>query len=1632
MGEAEQKDKEKADKAEKRVKAKEKAFKQNGNEKAEKALIAAEKKSKTAEHVFAAAQDELEKEEGNEEENTEKEEKQVCQVAKDQMKRVDLALVSLEKAKLMVEKSKVRLQRAKELAKLDPATKNLNTVKVVEGKLKSKGVTVNKSKAKLSSLKDKEKKTKERCTKSKKKVDEIKVKENNEKVRIAEEKNKSMLEKEKKDKAKEKAAKEKTAKKEAKAKSQANKAEEKSEKINEQLQKQMEKQKKAEAKVDANAMKSCPPSLIKEKEDKVAYMKKIVSRAAEWVDKAQCAVDKGTNLVQQSPTPDLIERLKLAEKQLIKAHGKKKKADVRKGKTSTDLKQTKDSCAKIKTMETAKLKAEASKQKAEEKQNKAEITAKEKKAKSMEDTSDHATKGLERANKAEESTNKKHQDATEKLAKVKNEYNDLAEANRAKSPLAQFEHVMKQVKRAKSNKQRIDGQVSKLESIVKDSQELVSQFPTSGNNEKLQQAKQALSSTKDKQKAAADKVEKYSQELAKAKALYDKMSAAEKQKEKYRAAEKLADDKDQEAQTKVEMSEKRVKTEDSRQNRERLEKARATEKFQEKAANDAAASLTATENTLKQLSEANVVDPKVMAAQKAAKASAAEKASAKMTLLANTIADQLIKAQTESAMSTTASNIAAVKSLEDKLAATKTKVEELHRKMIKYHQEAAVAKSRASLAEAVSREKAHKKTQQKEVQVTERAAEATTNRNGAVINAKESERKYKRLQNEKAHKLYVLAQKEENSSTREFNKAEAAELEVAKEVAESTDTVTKAIRKHAHDAETMVSERVTATDVAKKTAVKAKAELVEAQKEAATNPCPECLERVEKASVKEEAAKSDFEDQKVDLGKSKAHESFEKGRLTIQENIFTACGASNKAKLAAVAAERKFSVHQAILKRALEGCEKDNVDLEHNQRIVSMEFISAVDWSGKTCQAVAPWVSNEAKCSGLYQELLAFLRAHIKKMQTETKAVVGAENKKLEAQKKQLEVLQENSGKPCTKQGAKSCVEEAAQNQKRLVFAKADKEKQAVLLQVASDDYNEWRQVTVENRYEDVVAEASAAKLHATTATTNKKKNCPTRTNELDGKEKKWKQKMQKLVDQNDNKEKSIKAEERKSEEAKTKQEIKAKTEEQKYKDSQTEKSFKAFQEQTQKEEVADKQEKKEKEKAAKEAEKERQAKARTKQTPGTCAEQAKEAREKVNKLLTEEGVTRKASQKKYAAMVAAAEIVKENGTQENLQALKTAEVEYRKAKEVSADATLAVAKQRGVERCAKVKCAAQKEKTSDDVEAAVNKKMITLDKGMRKASMMQDTTEIAMKVSTKEADQKKYMAASAHYKGSKQKQKVVIEKLVTAKEDRVKAHTAIISAYGKQDFEYRIKEKTAKEHKVAADAASKETAQKRDAAQLAARLNPTSECSGKLLLTQKHHKEAEVKVTEAIAINKRRKSGEAIVKQQVKLSKLTWNYCNASEAYHQSYLMRLERVASQSAVFAEAKTKWEQKIQGFNERNGERASAASISNAGTAEKLCEEAVVWLRNAKRCKRSVENYKKFYAKQPTCKLSEIEDGLAHEMKRVTISLAAATKASGGCAAYIKKHKSVEESWKETILKREKGEKAASSKMEKQGK
>merc|ERR1711968_363667 len=98
---------------------------------------------------------------------------------------------------LMVEKSKVRLQRAKELAKLDPATKNLNTVKVVEGKLKSKGVTVNKSKAKLSSLKDKEKKTKERCTKSKKKVDEMK--------------------------AKEKAAKEKTAKKEAKAKSEANK-----------------------------------------------------------------------------------------------------------------------------------------------------------------------------------------------------------------------------------------------------------------------------------------------------------------------------------------------------------------------------------------------------------------------------------------------------------------------------------------------------------------------------------------------------------------------------------------------------------------------------------------------------------------------------------------------------------------------------------------------------------------------------------------------------------------------------------------------------------------------------------------------------------------------------------------------------------------------------------------------------------------------------------------------------------------------------------------------------------------------------------------------------------------------------------------------------------------------------------------------------------------------------------------------------------------------------------------------------------------------------------------------------------------------------------------------------------------
>merc|ERR1712100_524378 len=127
------------------------------------------------------AQDELAKEEGNEEENTEKEEKQVCQVAKDQMKRVDLALVSLEKAKLMVEKSKVRLQRAKELAKLDPATKNLNTVKVVEGKLKSKGGTVNKSKAKLSSLKDKEKKTKERCTKSKKKVDEMKVKENNEK-----------------------------------------------------------------------------------------------------------------------------------------------------------------------------------------------------------------------------------------------------------------------------------------------------------------------------------------------------------------------------------------------------------------------------------------------------------------------------------------------------------------------------------------------------------------------------------------------------------------------------------------------------------------------------------------------------------------------------------------------------------------------------------------------------------------------------------------------------------------------------------------------------------------------------------------------------------------------------------------------------------------------------------------------------------------------------------------------------------------------------------------------------------------------------------------------------------------------------------------------------------------------------------------------------------------------------------------------------------------------------------------------------------------------------------------------------------------------------------------------------------
>merc|ERR1711871_1446711 len=130
MGEAEQKDKEKADKAEKRVKAKEKAFKQNGNEKAEKALIAAEKKSKTAEHVFAAAQDELEKEEGNEEENTEKEEKQVGHINKAEAqergaKRRSLAKKNVEMQGKHLKKAKMQAKMAAKLISENPSPKNM-------------------------------------------------------------------------------------------------------------------------------------------------------------------------------------------------------------------------------------------------------------------------------------------------------------------------------------------------------------------------------------------------------------------------------------------------------------------------------------------------------------------------------------------------------------------------------------------------------------------------------------------------------------------------------------------------------------------------------------------------------------------------------------------------------------------------------------------------------------------------------------------------------------------------------------------------------------------------------------------------------------------------------------------------------------------------------------------------------------------------------------------------------------------------------------------------------------------------------------------------------------------------------------------------------------------------------------------------------------------------------------------------------------------------------------------------------------------------------------------------------------------------------------------------------------------
>jgi len=103
------------------------------------------------------------------------------------------------------------------------------------------------------------------------------------------------------------------------------------------------------------------------------------------------------------------------------------------------------------------------------------------------------------------------------------------------------------------------------------------------------------------------------------------------------------------------------------------------------------------------------------------------------------------------------------------------------------------------------------------------------------------------------------------------------------------------------------------------------------------------------------------------------------------------------------------------------------------------------------------------------------------------------------------------------------------------------------------------------------------------------------------------------------------------------------------------------------------------------------------------------------------------------------------------------------------------------------------------------------------------------------------------------------------------------------------------------------------------------------------------------------------------------------------------------------------------------------LSNAASVAKSCENAMAWLRSAKRCVEFTTKFLSFYDKAQTCKLKSVILGMQTEQSLGTSSVTTAEKSSSSCDEYVERHRTIESKWKATLKKREVAEKKESKRL-----